>query len=49
MIKPLAICIKNKFPFVKWIGFKEQLDIDKQPYICLFYSKDNKTDRIFVF
>lgn len=49
MKKPLAICIKNKFPFIKWIGLKEQWDMDKQPYFCLFYSKENRTDRIFTF
>lgn len=45
---PLTIGLKNKFPFIKWIGFKYQLDLDKQPYFCLFYSKNNRTDRILI-
>ena len=48
MRQPLTICIKNKFPFIKWIGFKEQWDLDNQPYFCLFYSKENRTDRIYI-
>jgi hypothetical protein len=48
MKTPLTIGIKDSFPFIKWIGFKEQIDLDKQPYFCLFLCSQNKTNRIFI-
>ena len=48
MKAPLTIGLKNTFPFIKWIGFREQWDMYKQPCFCLFISKENRTDRVFV-
>ena len=43
----LVIIIKNKFPFIVSIGFKEQLDLYKQPLLCVFHKYENKTIRVF--
>ena len=47
--KSLVITIKNKFPFIVRVGFKEQLDLCKQPLLCIFHTYENKTIRVFEF
>lgn len=43
----LTKAVQKKFPFIVGFGFKEQWDMDKQPYLCIFLRGKNRTDRIF--
>ena len=47
--KSLAIIVKKKFPYIVSVGFKEQWDLEKQPWFCIFYKQENRTDRIYEF
>ena len=41
--KPMIIIFGNRFK----IGFREQLDMKKQPLVAIFKSTKNRTDIIF--